>query len=148
MILPNIALLSDEECAALKTFAENGGSIMASFETSLFNERNERRKDFGIADLMGIHVAGEQRTRVGNGFMGRIERQHPILEGFSEHRLASGRKVASADRSGRESGDDRHSSVCELSSGTRVSARREDRHAGPGGKGDGSEQAGLFCRRH
>ena len=83
VILPNIALLSDEECAALKRFAEGGGSIMASFETSLFNERNERRKDFGIADLFGIHVAGERRTRVGNGFMGRIERKHPILDGFS-----------------------------------------------------------------
>ena len=80
--LPNIALLSDAECAALKSFAEQGGSIMASFETSLYDEKNERRKDFGIADILGIHVAGERRTRVGNAFMGRIERKHPILDGF------------------------------------------------------------------
>jgi len=83
LILPNIALLSDDECAALKAFAEGGGSIMASFETGLYNERNERRKDFGIADIFGIHAAGERRTRVGNGYMGRIEMKHPILEGFS-----------------------------------------------------------------
>jgi hypothetical protein len=75
-------LLSDAECAALKSFAEQGGSIMASFETSLYDEKNERRKDFGIADILGIHVAGERRTRVGNAFMGRIERKHPILDGF------------------------------------------------------------------
>jgi hypothetical protein len=75
--------LSDEECAALKNFAAGGGSIMASFETSLYNERNERRKDFGIADLFGIHAAGERRTRVGNGYMGRIEKKHPILDGFA-----------------------------------------------------------------
>ena len=62
MILPNIALLSDEECAALKRFSEGGGSIMASFQTSLFNERNERREDFGIAELLGIHANGERRT--------------------------------------------------------------------------------------
>jgi Beta-galactosidase trimerisation domain len=45
VLLPNIALLSDAECAALKTFVQNGGSVMASFETGLYNERNERRKD-------------------------------------------------------------------------------------------------------
>lgn len=83
VILPNIALLSDDECAALKNFAANGGSIMASFQTSLYNERNERRKDFGLADLLGIHANGERRTRVGNGYMGRIEKKHPILDGFS-----------------------------------------------------------------
>jgi hypothetical protein len=55
---------------------------MASFETSLYDENNERRKDFGIADIFGIHATGERRTRVGNAFMGRIERRHPILNGF------------------------------------------------------------------
>jgi Beta-galactosidase trimerisation domain len=84
IILPNIALLSDAECDALKSFAQNGGSIMASFETSLYNENNERRKDFGVADIFGIHATGERRTRVGNAFMGRIERKHPILDGFDD----------------------------------------------------------------
>jgi hypothetical protein len=84
IILPNIALLSDAECTGLKRFAQNGGSIMASFETSLYDEKNERRKDFGIADIFGIHATGERRTRIGNAFMGRIERKHPILEGFGD----------------------------------------------------------------
>ena len=82
VILPNIALLSDSECSALKNFAERGGSIMASFESSLYDENNLRRKDFGVADIFGIHAIGERRTRIGNAFMGRIERKHPILDGF------------------------------------------------------------------
>jgi hypothetical protein len=84
LLLPNIALLSDAECAALKMFVQNGGSIMASFETSLYDDRNNRRQDFGIAELFGIHVTGPRRTRVGNAFMGRIERKHPILDGFTD----------------------------------------------------------------
>jgi Hypothetical glycosyl hydrolase 6/Beta-galactosidase trimerisation domain len=84
VLLPNIALLSDAECAALKNFAQNGGSVMASFETGLYNENNERRKDFGISELFGIHATGPRRTRVGNAFMGRIERKHPILDGFTD----------------------------------------------------------------
>lgn len=35
LILPNIALLSDAECAALQKFVADGGSVMASFETGL-----------------------------------------------------------------------------------------------------------------
>src|SRR5581483_5028022 len=82
LILPNIALLSDAECSAIAAFARNGGSVMASFETSLFDEKNRRRSDFGLSELFGIHVAGERRTRIGNGFMGRIERRdHPLLTG-------------------------------------------------------------------
>ena len=55
---------------------------MASFESSLYDENNLRRKDFGVADIFGIHATGERRTRIGNAFMGRIERKHPILDGF------------------------------------------------------------------
>jgi hypothetical protein len=84
ILLPNIALLSDAECVALKIFAQNGGSVMASFETGLYNERNERHKGFGIGELFGIHATGPRRTRVGNAFMGRIERKHPILGGFTD----------------------------------------------------------------
>jgi hypothetical protein len=84
LLLPNIALLSDAECAAIKTFVHNGGSVMASFETSLYDEQNKKRQDFGLGELFGIHVTGPRRTRVGNAFMGRIERKHPILDGFAD----------------------------------------------------------------
>ena len=82
LILPNIALLSDAECDALKAFVANGGSVMASFETGLYDDRNAKRPELGIAGLFGIKTLGAHQTRVGNGFMARIERQHPLLEGF------------------------------------------------------------------
>ncbi len=47
LILPNIALLSDAECAALQSFVANGGSVMASFETGLYDDRNTRRTELG-----------------------------------------------------------------------------------------------------
>jgi Hypothetical glycosyl hydrolase 6/Beta-galactosidase trimerisation domain len=84
ILLPNIALLSDAECSALKAFVQNGGSVMASFETGLYDEQNVRRADFGIAEIFGIHATGTRRTRPGNAFMGRIERKHPILDGFTD----------------------------------------------------------------
>ncbi len=85
LLLPNIALLSDAECAAIQRFATNGGSVMASFETSLYDDRNVKRKDFGLAEMLGVHSTGPRRTRPGNAFMGRIEqRDHPILAGSGD----------------------------------------------------------------
>jgi hypothetical protein len=86
LILPNTALLSDEQCRQLREYVEQGGSLLATFETGMFNERNERRADFGLADVFGIHLAGEMIGRRGNSnpYLARIERAHPILDGFAD----------------------------------------------------------------
>jgi hypothetical protein len=83
LLLPNIALLSDAQCQQLRDFAKSGGSLMASFETSMYTERNQRRTEFGLADVFGIKRNGEPTTTNGNGFVARIERNHDILAGIS-----------------------------------------------------------------
>jgi hypothetical protein len=83
LLLPNIALLSDSQCQQLRNYVDAGGSLLASFETGMFTERNERRADFGMADVFGIHSLGPPKTTSGNGFLARIERKHEILDGFS-----------------------------------------------------------------
>ena len=84
LLLPNIALLGDAHCAALRDYAAGGGSLLATFETSMYNERNRRRDDFGLADVFGIHKAGEVKGTAGNAFYARIERPHPVLAGFAD----------------------------------------------------------------
>jgi len=86
LILPNIALLSDEQCRQLSEYVDQGGSLLATFETSMYTNANERRKDFGLADVLGVHLAGEMIGRRGNSnpYLARIERQHPILNGFRD----------------------------------------------------------------
>jgi hypothetical protein len=83
LLLPNTALLSDEQCRQLAAYVDAGGSLMATFETSMYTERNERRNDFGLADVFGIHRAGDIIGTTGNGFYARIEKPHPILDGFT-----------------------------------------------------------------
>ena len=51
----------------------------ASFETGLYDDRNVKRAELGIASLFGIKTTGPHQTRVGNGFMARIERPHRDL---------------------------------------------------------------------
>ena len=83
LLLPNIAMLSDRQCQQIRDYVQSGGSIMASFETGLYDENLKPRADFGLADLLGISKAGDVVGTNGNAYYGRIERQHPILEGFT-----------------------------------------------------------------
>ena len=54
LILPNIAALSDQQCQQIRDFVRKGGSIVATYETSLYNEMGERRENFGLSDLFGV----------------------------------------------------------------------------------------------
>lgn len=87
LILPNIAALSDQQCAQLHQFIERGGSLIATFETSLYDEWGERRKDFGLADIFGVRSKGPVEGPMQNSYL-RVERDevsgeyHPILAGL------------------------------------------------------------------
>jgi hypothetical protein len=83
LLLPNTALLSDEQCHQLRSYVEAGGSLLATHETSLYTERNQKRNEFGLGDVLGIRKAGESIGTTGNGYLARIEWQHAILEGFT-----------------------------------------------------------------
>ena len=95
LILPNTAWLSDEQCHQLQEYVARGGSLLATYETSLYTERGKPRPNFGLAEVFGIQKAGEVIGTVGNAFYARIERPHEILTGFTntnwipgaEHRL-------------------------------------------------------------
>lgn len=86
LILSNTALLSDEQCQQLRAYVDQGGSLLATFETSMYTDENERRGDFGLADVFGIHTTGAMVSRRGNAnpYLARIERQHAILDGFND----------------------------------------------------------------
>ena len=83
LVLPNTALLSDLQCAQLRAYVEAGGSLVATFETSLYTERNRPRPDFGLAAVFGVHKAGDVIGTNGNAYSARIERPHPILDGLA-----------------------------------------------------------------
>ncbi len=84
LLLPNVAMLSDLQCEQLRKYVSAGGSLMASFETSLYDENLNPREDFGLADLMGVSKAGGAIGTNGNAYSARIKKQHAILAGFEE----------------------------------------------------------------
>ncbi len=87
LLLPNVAMLSDRQCQLLRDYVHSGGSLMASFETSLYDENLKPRADFGLAGLMGVSKNGDVIGTNGNPYSARIEAAasgHPILQGFHD----------------------------------------------------------------
>jgi len=81
LILPNIAALSERQCGQIRDFVRRGGGVVATYETSLYDERGVRRGNFGLADLFGANYAGGLDARMQNSYL-RLEGSHPLLRGF------------------------------------------------------------------
>jgi hypothetical protein len=69
LVLPNVAALSDRQCAQLRGFVARGGSLVATYETSLYDEQGQRRDTFGLADLFGVDFAGCVEGPLKNGYL-------------------------------------------------------------------------------
>jgi hypothetical protein len=71
LVLANVGGLSDAQCAAIRRFVERGGSLIATGESSLYNEWGDARPDFGLADLLRVHAQGRPaRLPAGGGRRG------------------------------------------------------------------------------
>jgi len=86
LIFPNIAALSNAQCEQIRAYVRRGGSIVATYETSLYDEWGVRRADFGLADLFGASYDGVMDARMQNSYL-RLEAdtagtRHPILAGL------------------------------------------------------------------
>jgi hypothetical protein len=84
LALPNVAALSGAQCALLQSFVEAGGGLVATHETSLYDERGRRREDFGLAGLFGASFAGNVIERQQNAYLDIEDRTHPLLEGLRD----------------------------------------------------------------
>lgn len=58
LILPNVGAMSDAQCAAVRRFVERGGGLVATGESSGYDEWGQGRADFALADVFGAHATG------------------------------------------------------------------------------------------
>ncbi len=89
LILPDIAALSDKQCSLFRQFCENGGSLLATFETSLYDENGRKRADFGLSDLFGLSYDNGVEGPMKNSYLSIKEDPgtgnfHPVLGGLED----------------------------------------------------------------
>jgi hypothetical protein len=87
LILADAAALDDAQCAAIKGYVDRGGSVLATFATSLFDETGRRRDDFGLADLFGVSFTGRIDGPMQNSYLSldpdpATGKRHAVLEGL------------------------------------------------------------------
>jgi hypothetical protein len=87
LILADAAALSDAQCDAIRGYVKRGGSVLATFASSLYDELGRRRDDFGLADVFGVSFDGRIQGPMQNSYL-TLEtdpatgRRHPVLEGL------------------------------------------------------------------
>jgi hypothetical protein len=85
LVLPNVEALSDRQCAQLAAFVRRGGGLVATRETSLRDGNGDERRDFGLAEVFGVSLAGRRPGPVRNSYL-RLEHArspgHPLLRGL------------------------------------------------------------------
>ncbi len=171
LILPNLAAMSDAQCAAVRRFVERGGALFATGDSSLYNEWGDPRPDFALADLFGAHAAGSRRAgvglvpdlpalepRVARAGVGPQGRQRTSRGGRAPSRAARFRRDGHpavwrsarghADRPRRDRAPDLHPVVPGDAPRNRLDARAEDRHPGLGVKRARQGPDRLHARRH
>ncbi len=73
----------------MRAFVESGGGLVATYETSLYDEWGVRRKDFGLSELFGASYAGRVDENMLNSYLS-IEKDpatngfHPLVRGFED----------------------------------------------------------------
>jgi hypothetical protein len=87
LLLPNLAALSKEQCDQLRAFVKRGGSLVATHETSLYDEWGVKQPNFGLADSFGVDYAGRTEAWMQNAYL-RCEHEathhHPLLRGLED----------------------------------------------------------------
>lgn len=83
LILPNVGAMSDAQCRQIRDYVARGGRIVATHETSLYDEWGTRRPNFGLADLFGCDYAGKVLGRVQNAYM-TMRGPNPFTRGLDD----------------------------------------------------------------
>jgi hypothetical protein len=88
LILPNTAALSDQQCESIRRFVHRGGNLVATYEASLYNEMGIKRSNFGLQDIFGVSLAGENIGPLKNAYL-NIEKNldgswHPLVKGLED----------------------------------------------------------------
>ncbi len=66
---PSAVCLSDAQCAMLTDYVRKGGKLVATHMTSMADEFGRLRKNFGLAELLGIEAAGTEPYEMSDLFL-------------------------------------------------------------------------------
>jgi len=79
IILPNAACLSDQQCRSIRAYVAAGGGLVATYQTSLFDEWGDLREEFGLQDVLGVRRTGAVEDRLVMRYVSGRKARHGLL---------------------------------------------------------------------
>jgi hypothetical protein len=85
VILPNVRCMSDREMEVLKDYVREGGNLIATYTTSLFDTDGKERPELGLAELFGVRYAGKRENTRKDNYQFIQQKNHPLVAPDSPH---------------------------------------------------------------
>ncbi|MDR1536616.1 MAG: hypothetical protein LBU32_01220 [Clostridiales bacterium] len=82
LLLTNAAAISDGHASAIREFVRAGGGLVATYESSLYDEEGARREDFALGDLFGVSFTGIIKDTSTDCCQRVVDPEHGIFEGM------------------------------------------------------------------
>jgi hypothetical protein len=81
VVLPNVACMSDRAAEVVRRFVKAGGGLIATFETSLYDQNFQKRADFALSDVFHASYAGTNTVsqRI-DGLAITLDASHAIVD--------------------------------------------------------------------
>lgn len=76
IILPNVPCLSPKAVENIKSYVRNGGNIIATFETSLYDEYGQELDNFQLAEVFGMEYTGSVFGMLRKDFISLEDHSH------------------------------------------------------------------------
>jgi hypothetical protein len=89
LIFPNAACLSKKAVENIKDFVRQGGNLLSTFETSLYDEKGKQLRNFQLAEVMGIKETKDVFGPRGWDYLLPQQKEHFALEGINSKYVAS-----------------------------------------------------------
>jgi hypothetical protein len=85
VILPNVRCMSVKEMELLKNFVREGGNLIATYSTSLYDPAGKERPELGLAELFGVQYAGKKENTRKDNYQFIQSKNHPLVAADSPH---------------------------------------------------------------
>jgi hypothetical protein len=79
IVLPNVKCLSETEIGLIKKFVSNGGRLIATYSSSLFDEKGVELENYGLSELFGVDYAGKRESTKSDNYQFILDKSHPLV---------------------------------------------------------------------
>lgn len=86
LAIPNGSCLSDREIELIRNYVRDGGRVLVTHESSLYDERGNEREDLGLGDVLGVTYRGIRKDASHYGYQ-MVRERHSLTKGFENTQL-------------------------------------------------------------